>query len=185
MSTVEESSERRIRALRLDRISDLHTLGPPGTNLEAAAYEWFRRAGRHGGVHLHRTLEEALPKIQTGGTCALVACAVYPALHTLVFDNLDRLEMVDSFVFPTFRMVLASRDDREITTVSAHPAPRGLVGAGPVVRLSTSNAEAASECAAGLVDACVTTSAAAESHGLRIRDDFGAVSMVYTIHLVL
>lgn len=38
------------RAAVLDRITDLHTLGPAGTNCEAAAHRWFALQDRPGRV---------------------------------------------------------------------------------------------------------------------------------------
>lgn len=167
---------------RLDTIRSLHTLGPHGTNLEAASYEWFRRRGIEGEVVLHRTLESAVPTLPANGEHAVVACAVYPALHTLVFSNLTRLRMVDSFVMPTHNMVLATRDADRPRLVASHPAPSGLVPADAEVVLSTSNSQAAIECAERRTDGCVTTIVAAQERGLRVLRDFGPVPMIFTIH---
>ncbi|ANY06179.1 hypothetical protein [Pseudonocardia sp. HH130630-07] len=67
----------------LDDIRHLHTLGPSGTNLETAAHEWFRRRDTSGEITLHESLEIALERVPRTGGHALVACAVYPDLHTL------------------------------------------------------------------------------------------------------
>ncbi|MEU6867658.1 bacilysin biosynthesis protein BacA [Streptomyces sp. NPDC046876] len=166
------------------RIRYLHTLGPHGTNLESAAHEWLHRRGVDGEVELHTSLETALDAVPDDGEHALVACAVYPALHTLTFGNLHRLHMVDSFVMPTHNMVLASAQAVAPQTVSTHPAPIGLVPEGAEARLVLSNSQAAIDCAAGLTEGCVTTIVAAERHGLRILRDFGPVPMVFTIHQV-
>jgi hypothetical protein len=167
------------------QITTLHTLGPAGTNLQNAAHAWFRRRGTDGKVVLHRTLESALPVMAADGTHALLACAVYPDLHTLVFGNLRRLRMVDSFVYPTYNMVLAGSSGETPRTVSSHPAPRGLVPAGAAVRLVSSNSQAAADCAGGLTDGCITTAPAARAHGLRVHRDFGPVPMVFTVHLAI
>ncbi|MFE1948806.1 bacilysin biosynthesis protein BacA [Streptomyces massasporeus] len=162
----------------------LHTLGPHGTNLESAAHEWLRRRGIDGEVALHASLETALEAVPDDGEHALVACAVYPALHTLTFGNLHRLHMVDSFVMPTHNMVLASAGAAAPRSVSTHPAPVGLVPESAEARLVLSNSQAAIDCAAGLTEGCVTTVVAAERHGLRVLRDFGSVPMVFTIHQV-
>ncbi|MFF8602367.1 prephenate dehydratase domain-containing protein [Streptomyces sp. NPDC015232] len=175
---------------RPDEVRHLHTLGPHGTNLEAASHEWLRRRGVTGGtVTLHASIEEALEAVPDDGRHALTACAVYPALHTLVFSNLHRLHMIDSFVMPTHNMVLASRGTDTPAVVASHPAPRGLVPgalapASAEVREVLSNAQAAIDCAEGRVDGCITTIVAAERHGLRVLRDFGPVPMVFTVHQV-
>lgn len=168
-----------------DGIRHVHTLGPHGTNLEAAAHEWLRRRGTAGTVALHPSLEDALELVPHDGEHALVACAVYPALHTLTFGNLHRLHMVDSFIMPTHNMVLASMGADAPGTVSTHPAPIGLVPREAEPRLVLSNSQAAIDCAADLSEGCITTLVAAERHGMRILRDFGPVPMVFTIHQVL
>jgi len=164
-------------------ISVLHTLGPTGTNCEAAAYEWFRRQGRAGSVVLHDTLEQAVEQMPSEPGVALLSCIVYPDLHTLVFSNLDVLWLIDSFVMPTHRMVLASRvPNCAINTVASHPAPRLLAPNNANVKLMSSNSKAASACKAGEVDACITTSVASDAAGLYIVRDFGRVPMGFAIH---
>lgn len=170
----------------LGGISVIHTLGPSGTNLEMAAHHWFSARGRHADVRLHSSLESAIPGLSDDGHEALLACAVYPALHSLVFEHLGQLAMVDSFILPTYDMVFATRaDTTELTRVASHPAPQSLVrrvSAGCTVSLVLSNSQAAKDCAGGVADGCVTTSKAAADNGLVIRQSFGPVPMVYTLH---
>ncbi|HEY7433382.1 MAG TPA: hypothetical protein VH641_21905 [Streptosporangiaceae bacterium] len=170
----------------LDGITVIHTLGPSGTNLEMAAYHWFTARGRRPDVRLHPTLESALPGLSDDGHEAVLACAVYPELHSLVFSNLGRLAMVDSFILPTYDMVFATRaPGAEVATVVSHPAPQVLVrrvSADCTLNLVSSNSQAASDCATGIADGCITTSKAAADHGLVIQRSFGPVPMVYTLH---
>ncbi|MCY0928061.1 bacilysin biosynthesis protein BacA [Streptomyces sp. H27-H1] len=170
---------------RPDEVRHLHTLGPHGTNLEAASHEWLSRRGIDGTVELHSSIESALEAVPDDGRHALTACAVYPTLHTLVFSNLHRLHMIDSFVMPTHRMVLASSGTPVPATVASHPAPEGLVPEHAEIREVLSNSQAARDCAEGLVEGCVTTIVAAENNGLRVLRDFGPVPMVFTVHQVL
>ena len=163
-------------------IEVIHTLGPEGTNLAAAAGEWFRRQGREGRTILHRTVEEAVDSMPKSSGHGLLTCAVYPDLHNIVFRNLARLRFVDSFIWPTLPMLLASRDGSWPSVVSTHPAPRSLVPEGLDIVLTTSNSQAAADCAESKTDGCITTAAAAEKHGLKIIHDFGPVPMVFTLH---
>lgn len=179
------AARRRVTGLGAHAIRSVHTLGPAGTNLETAAHEWLHRQGVDGDVELHESLEAALDAVPDNGEHALVACAVYPALHTLTFANLHRLHMVDCFIMPTHNMVLASAGVDNPRTVATHPAPAGLVSAGAEARLVLSNSQAAIDCAAGRAEGCITTSVAAELHGLAVLRDFGPVPMVFTIHQVL
>lgn len=59
----------------------LHTLGPKGTNCEAAAYKWFKDNQITGQVVLHATLEEGSAFVERQQGSALLACAVYPDLE--------------------------------------------------------------------------------------------------------
>lgn len=167
----------------VEKISTLHTLGPTGTNCEAAAHEWFARQGRKGKVSLHPTLEIAVEKMEYNISSALLACVVYPELHTLVFSNLKRLSLIDCFIFPTHNMVLASRDGKIPKSVSTHPAPQHLVPSWLLERsFVNSNAQAAINCADGITDACITTLVAANASQLYVLEDFGLVPMGFTIH---
>ena len=169
-----------------DGIRVIHTLGPSGTNLELAAYHWFSVRGRQADVRLHPSLESAIPGLTSDGHEGLLACAVYPDLHSLVFENLGRLAMVDSFILPTYDMVFATRaDTTDVTCVVSHPAPQSLVrrvSADCTLHLVLSNSQAAKDCARGAADGCVTTSKAAADNGLVVRRSFGPVPMVYTLH---
>ncbi len=168
----------------LSKVAVLHTLGPTGTNCEAAAHAWFNRQRNVGRVELHATLEQAVEHMPEDDTHALLGCVVYPDLHTIVFSNLGRLALADCFVFPTFNMLLARRPDVvHVRSVASHPAPRHLVPAGLEVLLVNSNAQAALDCANGIVDACITTLPAAQRHGLQIVSDHGPVPMGFTIHV--
>ncbi|HEY6798670.1 MAG TPA: hypothetical protein VI248_28665 [Kineosporiaceae bacterium] len=164
---------------------EVHTLGPEGTNCEAAAHHWLAsRTDRDVGVVLHATLEEAVTEVLAEPDHRLLlACVVYPALHEIVFRNLAEMVLQDCFVMPTHNMVLAGRSGRPVRTVASHPAPVNLLDGSPArVELVTSNAQAAIICAAGTVDACITTLPAARAHGLDVLTDFGPVPMGFTVH---
>lgn len=134
---------------------------------------------------LHETLETALEAVfSTDKDAVLLGCVVYPDLHKIVFNNLASLELVDQFIMPTHRMVLAAcNQEVTISTVATHPAPRSLVeGRGFIITEVTSNSQAALECASGTYDACITTSVAADQNNLTILEDAGHVPMGFSIH---
>jgi CheY-like chemotaxis protein len=164
-------------------ITTLHTLGPAGTNCENAARAWLDRRGTPGDVVLHPSFEDAAAAVVRTPGAALLSCIAYPELHTLLYSHVDSLVVVDCLIIPTHGMVLARRAGVvDIESVATHPAPASLVPGGVAVRLAPSNSQAAADCAAGLVDACITTRAAMEDHGLELARDFGALSMGFTIH---
>jgi prephenate dehydratase len=168
----------------------LHTLGPAGTNCEAAARYWLNERGEPPDcIVLHDTLEQAVVGVlqePKGGI--LLGCIVYPRLHEIVFRNLARMSLRECFVYPTHSMVLAcSRavavSGMHIATVVSHPAPVDLLEGLDVQILSAdSNSQAASRCARGETDGCITTIVAAQANGLHVVKDFGPVAMGYSIH---
>lgn len=163
-----------------------HTLGPVGTNCEAAAWHWLRQRGYSGGeVELHSTLEEAVPAVlRSPKSSILLACIVYPQLNELVFRNLTKMALRECFTMPTHPMVLAAPKVGHIGLVLSHPAPASLLdGREVLIKMANSNSAAAIDCAKGLGDACITTKIAAETNGLLIIEDFGAVPMGFSIHV--
>ncbi|MFB9760247.1 MULTISPECIES: hypothetical protein [Bacillaceae] len=168
------------------RIKSIHTLGPTGTNCEKAAKLWFEREGINGEVILHKTLEEAIIQVKNTENSALLGCAVYPKLHNLVFANLAHIELVDSFIIPTYNMVLAARKETDMhqdCKLASHPAPVDLAYTfSDNILLVNSNSQAALDCASGNADACITTITAARKNNLVIIKDFGEVPMCFTLH---
>jgi|SRR5579875_1614929 len=169
----------------------VHTLGPTGTNCEAAARFWLCRRRDNGGtIVLHPSLESAVPAVLgTPGDAVLLACVVYPRLHEIVFRNLAHMELRECFVMPTHRMVLATRStsltesSKLFGSIASHPAPVDLIADSEAdVRMARSNSEAAQICARGETDGCITTVVAANANDLAIVKDFGSVQMGFTIH---
>ncbi|AHK18453.1 prephenate dehydratase domain-containing protein [Yersinia similis] len=169
----------------------VHTLGPAGTNCEKAAHTWLIKNNQKGEVKLHKTLESAVKYMeQEENDDVLLGCIVYPYLHHLVFKNIQRLRLVDCFVMDTHNMLLASRYDNvnKLKSVGSHPAPQDLIlqingiDNSIFIELFNSNSEAAQQCAAGVVDGCITTLLAAQQCQLNILTDFGPVPMGFSIH---
>jgi len=180
MLLVNTSSNRDI----IKKIKKVHTLGPKGTNCERAGLLWLENHGIDGRIVLHKTLEEALSFMTENSV--LIGCAVYPYLHDIVFKNLSNLMIIDSFVMPTYNMVLAAREEIDFsknTTIASHPAPVELARLfSSNVKLVSSNAQAALDCSLGIVDCCITTIKAAEQNNLLVIKDFGEVPMCFTVH---
>jgi hypothetical protein len=169
------------------KIEVIHTLGPLGTNLAGAALIWLQRnaaavSDLDKNVILHSTVEDAVANMPENDKHGLMTCAVYPLLHDLVFKNIVKLQFIDSFIYPTFSMVLASVSGLRPLKVATHPAPSSLVPKNAETIFVNSNSQAALDCAAGLVDGCITTAAAATMHELKVVTDFGPVPMVFTLH---
>ena len=164
----------------------VHTLGPRGTNCEKAGLLWLKNQGLQGEVRLYETLEEALPHVKMTENSVLLGCAVYPLLHNIVFENLLDLEIIDSFVMPTYNMAFAAKPntkEADIKTIASHPAPAHLAKLfSDEVQLVNSNSQAAIACASNAADGCITTIKAADENHLQVIKDFGEVPMCFTIH---
>lgn len=165
----------------------IHTLGLEGTNCEKAGYLWLESKKVYGDVKLYSTLEDALIEVRKNTHDLLLGCAVYPDLHKIVFENLDFLEIQDSFVMPTWNMVLAknhrSSSNMEKIIIACHPAPSHLAYTySQNVRFVSSNVQAALECVSGKASACITTLKAAQDNNLKVIQDFGEVPMCFTLH---
>lgn len=111
-----------------------------------------------------------------------MACAAYPALHSVIFDNHRWLEIIDTFLMPTYSMVLAAPGTEAGALCGAHPAPVSLIPEGTQWVRSSSNSQAAIDGRNGLADSFITTSAAAERNDLHVIHDFGPVNMAFTVH---
>ena len=102
------------------------------------------------------------------------------------FDNLEKLKLVDCFIFNTFEMVLSTKKEVElsaISTIISHPAPTPLINKfGKEISLANSNSEAAKLCFDEKFDACITTMPASKFYNLKIIKNFGEVPMGFAIH---
>ena len=162
----------------------IYTLGPSGTNCESAAHYYSKKKGVSLDVVLFYTLEEAAEEVVGRDDCALLICIVYPDLHKLCFPYLGRLKFKDVFLFNTHNMVLASvYKDQVVRRVASHPAPSPLAPSASDLVFANSNVEAAMMCRSGEVEACITTSVAAEHNDLHVVSDFGSVTMGFAIRV--
>jgi prephenate dehydratase len=165
-------------------IKRIYTLGPEGTNCERAAKAWLKSRKINGEICLQPTLEEAVEFVKNDKEAALLSCVVYPNLHKLVFDNIKSIEFFECFVINTYPMVLATVGLEHPRTISTHPAPENLILPFKEIIYSTSNAQAALDCAAGKTDGCITTKQCAKKLNLKIIKNFGELPMGFALHVL-
>lgn len=163
-------------------VKTIYTLGPSGTNCERAALHWANGYCPKARLNLQPTMEAAAAEATQGHTSVLLSVVAYPELHSIIYANLGRLQLADLFIMNTDEMVLASVTGEDPQTCATHAAPQKLLPANVQRRFVSSNACAASECAEGQVDSCITTALAARKHRLKILRSFGSVPMGFTIH---
>ncbi len=156
------------------------TLGPKNTNSELASYHYLEAHRMDGAVELYATPERSIEALINKEVDKTILCIVYPKLNDLVFENLADIEIKDVFTCATDEMVIGQA--REGDRACCHPAPVNLIQSEyDNISYVSSNSEAARLCVAGDYDVCVTTRRAAEEHGLRIKRNFGKVSMGWAV----
>lgn len=166
----------------------IHTLGPAGTNCEMAARHWIETNNIQGKVALHDTIEDAQAAAKKGNESdLLLGCVVYPDLHNVVFNHLESFELDECFVIPTYEMVLAGTKDivGVNDSILSHPAPKNLIPeiiSPENIMMASSNSKAASLCAEGMSNFCITTLPAAKKNKLNVITNFGTVRMGFSIH---
>lgn len=175
---------------QIDSISTIYTLGPSGTNCEMAANKWFDKVGKKKSVKLFKCLEDAVKLIiaEDSKETALLSCVVYPSLHSIVFNNLKKMQFVDIFLCNTYDMLLATSAEHnnsieQISTIYSHPAPVSLAPIDKEIVYVNSNVEAAMMCLTGNTNsACITTEKAAKNMNMRVLASFGEVPMGFALH---
>lgn len=172
----------------MQAIDLIHTLGPAGTNCEAAARYRLKQINIAGvsaaerSVILHRTLEDAADAMMVDKNSALLTPIAYPQLGDLIYSNIGRFQIIDTFTIPTYEMVLASNCSANPKVISLHPAPTKLLGDQFEKRFVESNVIAAIDCSQNKSDGCITTHDAAIKYNLRVLKSFGRVIMGFSLH---
>lgn len=165
-----------------DWVRKVHTLGPAGTNCEKAALKWAALKCKKAELALHESMKRAAEQVAACGCSVLLSVVAYPQLHSIIYEHIAQLGLLDVFIMKTDDMVLASVNGQMPTLCQTHPAPEKLLPAQMQRIYAASNAHAAAEVMAGRGDGCITTLAAAEHHGLKVVQTFGQVPMGFTIH---
>lgn len=171
-------------------------LGPRGTNIGQAAQKWSHRMGVAEKSKLYfcptpeASVEAAHEMTCVGSLAIFWTCAVFVRENQIFFDNPHCLPLFFSEEMPLDDMQLAARPglaylarSGQIPTtwrILSHPSPAPLVKSLRCrVIEARSNSEAATRCADGEAEACITTETARELYGLRTIHDFGSPLMVF------
>lgn len=168
--------------LSFDWVRQVHTLGPTGTNCERAALTWVQRHCKTTEVFLHPTMEIAAEAVAQCRKSVLLSVVAYPHLHSIIYEHIGQLKLMDVFIMNTDNMVLASSTGKTPALCATHPAPEKLIPASIERKYVTSNAQAAAVCAKGEADGCITTLCAANEFSLTVLTKHGPVPMGFTIH---
>jgi hypothetical protein len=193
-----ESDSDIREALASDRIRQIRhfALGPEGTNIAQACRRWTVRMQVEHKAHttLCDTPEDSIVAaravIEAGELGMFWTCAVYSREMEVFFHNPDTLPFFTQEIMALDQMQLATRPSLAAALkdpcvprdwrIAVHSSPAALLPPHhPNVVLVNSNAAAAVDCAAGRVEACVTTESARSLHGLASLHCFGSPEMVF------
>jgi hypothetical protein len=192
-------SDKDIReALASDLIRQVRhfALGPEGTNISQASRRWTIRMGidHKARTVLCDTPEDSIVaarQLAEPGTLGVFwTCAVYSREMEVFFCNPDTLPFFTQETMALDKMQLATRPALAAALnspcvpgdwrIAAHPSPAALLNSHHRnIVLVNSNAAAAIDCAAGRVEACITTESARSRHGLESLHCFGSPEMVF------
>jgi hypothetical protein len=192
------SNEDIREALASDLIGEIRhfALGPEGTNILQACRRWTVRMQIEHKAHtvLCDTPEDSIVaarELDEPNTLGVFwTCAVYSREMEIFFRNPDTLPFFTQETMALDQMQLATRPALAAELngpsvpcdwrIAVHSSPSALLP--PHHRnvvLVNSNAAAAIDCAAGRVEACITTESARSRHGLTSLHCFGSPEMVF------
>jgi len=193
------SDENVREALASDLIRQIRhfALGPEGTNILQACSRWTVRMQIEHKAHtvLCDTPEDSIlaaRQLAEPSTLGVFwTCAVYSREMEVFFRNPDTLPFFTQETMALDKMQLATRpaltaelNDTCVPVpsdwrIAVHSSPAALLPHHRNVVLVNSNAAAAIDCAAGRVEACITTESARSRHGLTSLHCFGSPEMVF------
>ena len=201
---IQWTEEEKSVALQSDSVRQVlsFALGPEGTNIAQAAREWHRVNDIVGKADTvlcdlpENALRQAEEVIQDGVVPIFWTCAVFARMKDMFFQNPHTLPFFFVHEMKLDEMQLAAHQrhtdallpmlrgesggERRIAShVSPAPLLEPLRDFGAVIVDAPSNAAAAEKCAAGEVDACMTTTAARERYGLTSLHVFGSPPMLF------
>lgn len=133
---------------------------------------------------LFDSFEEAVAELIKGTVELAIIPSAYVNFAKIVFENLNQIEIVDSFVYETPSLIIVTNNDRDIKKIATHPSPSSLIVnyyPDSEILYSRSNSHSAELLKQGQVQACITTSICAEKYDFKIVKDFGVVSMSWNI----
>ncbi len=185
------SLKQRLRSDDI-RAVPVYALGPAGTNLQQASQKWIKamEIEKKSEITLCPTPEISVERAQEVSEPGIVPifalCAVYFSLCRLYFKHGSNYTFLSHLYAPLDEMQLASHHNslNELAPnakIATHVSPASLLDDTAYERvIVNSNSEAARRCAAGDVDACITTESARKIYGLKRNFLFGSPSMLFT-----
>lgn len=164
------------------------TLGPSGTCSEKAANYYAKRFPDGMANLLCTTFEEAIMQVRNKIADYAIVPSAYRNIAGIIFDNIEEIAVIDTFVLPTPNLVIAvlekNKEKTEFHKIASHASPMGLaqkVFPNAEFILTTSNSVSALQLVEEKVDACITTKVCADRYQFHILKDFGEVPMGWNV----
>lgn len=160
----------------------ISTLGPIKTNSYYATKAYMRMRNIKGEVILCNTVEESFELLLVDKVQACVVCNLYPDIHKLYIPHLNKVTVKDVFINKALMGLYKHPDVKEIRTVATPITSTVFIKDDPFrIIIARSNAEAASMCKKGKVDAAIATKASANCYKLELIRDFGIFAVPYSV----
>ena len=160
------------------------TLGPEGTCSENAAKTFILNKGVKAEILLKESFEDCIASLKNKNADIVIVPSAFKELNELIFRNLGKIEITESFVLNTPALVFAKKDSKTIKKIATHPSPLILlekVAPKSKIILTNSNSISALKVAGEEADACITTEIAAKNNNLSIIKNFGKVPMTWNV----
>ena len=165
-----------------DKKTNVSTLGPINTNSYYAAKAYIKNKNIACEPVLCETAEESFDLLLKNKVQACVVCNLYPDIHKLYIPNLNVVTVAHVFIHNAYMGLYKRRNIKSIKSVAAPiTSTIFLKDDDFIISIVNSNAEAASACAQGVVDAAIATSSSAEDYGLVALRKYGPFAVPYTV----
>ncbi len=162
--------------------SIVSTLGPEKTNSFYAAKTFMEKNNIVGDLVLCENAAEPFNLLLEDIAQIAVYCNLYPDIHKLYLPNVAQVTVSDVFIHDSSMGLYKRRESIAIKTVAAQITASAFLHSDSFDIIDApSNAEAASMCKIGKVDAAVSTQAAAMACNLVTVRDFGQFRVPYTV----
>ncbi len=164
------------------------TLGPAGTCSEKAASFYLSLRALNIPVNLISSYEKAIQSLVKNQASHVIVPVAYTKLYKIIFENNDKIKVVDSFYKHTSTFVLAGNksklDWKEKMSIAIHPSPEPILKKlnfeyEPIY--AQSNSEAAIIASNNQADLTLTTLQAAKMHNLKIYTTMGQFQMYWLV----
>jgi prephenate dehydratase len=162
----------------------ISTLGPAGTDSEHASHHYNFIKKLDSKVKLFPSYNEAIDSLMKGQTdyCIIASAASDFSKFVYALPYRGKIEIADSFVFPTADIVLIKRKDvHEVKSVLCYAGNTGFVKEKYEIVDCKSKSLAPIECLQGKADAALTSIRLFDKNEFDLVENFGSFKMSWNV----